>query len=112
MIDFIVNEKIITFGLLTSIFTATLIGSFKINIIEPMFEHALPSHTLDVNNDGKVDQLDFQILHDAGNYEKIRMKNKKIKWQTFLKDLLMWLIVIFLIYIIYKIIKSQKKNNN
>ena len=106
MIDFIKNEKIITIALFTSIFTATLIGSFKRNIIDPAFERVAPSHQLDfVPTDNKT--YTMESLLDAGNYDKkthadIHYRdNTRIKWQTFLKDLFVWLFIIFIIYIIY-----------
>jgi large-conductance mechanosensitive channel len=106
MIDFIKNEKIITIALFTSIFTATLIGSFKRNIIDPAFERVAPSHKLDfVPNSNQTHTM--QSLLDAGNYDKKQhaadhyADNARIKWQTFLKDLFIWLFIIFIIYIIY-----------
>jgi large-conductance mechanosensitive channel len=102
LFDFIIDERIISVGLLSSIFTATLIGSLKVNIIEPIFENIIPSQNLD------VDPTQTDILN-AGNYYPT--SSKQIRWQTFLKDLLMWFVVIIILYIIYKIIFKNKNNS-
>ena len=100
MIDFLINEKIITVGLITGVFTTSLIGSLKINILEPIFENIFKTDVIDVNNNGKLDSVDLQYSNDA-----IKKYAKQIRYKVFLKDLIMWILIILVIYIIYKFTK-------
>lgn len=112
MLQFLINEQILTIGSLSGIFTATLIGSFKSNIVEPVFEKLVPSSNLD-NDKKKIN--DYLNANNYGNTQtRESFTNDKIKWQTFIKDLLQWFIIIFIIYLIYKFIKYNfiKKNVN
>ena len=108
MLTFLLEEGVLTVGAMSGIFTATLLGSFKSNILDPFAENLIPSHHLD-----KHAQVQENIL-DANNYSKgteskSHFGNNKIKWQTFIKDLTLWLIIMFIIYIIWKkLIKKIK----
>lgn len=86
MFEFLSEHKILTFTLIGTIFSTMMITSMKSNLVEPFFEMILPSSKLDFNND---------------NTKKIY-----IKWQTFLRDLLVWFSIIFIIYLLYLINKT------
>jgi len=100
MIDFLINEKIITVGLITGVFTTSLIASLKANIMEPIFENIFKTDVIDVNNNGKLDSVDLQYSNDV-----IKKYARQIKYKVFLKDLIIWLLIILVIYIIYKFTK-------
>jgi len=109
MIEFIRDEKIITVGIITSIFTASLMGSFKLNILEPLVDRVIPIQVnYDINQDGKIDSNDIFYLHDAGNYGK-EPKKKDVRFDLFIKDLFMWVFIVFIIYLICNFIKSKTK---
>ena len=46
MIDFIAENKIITYTLIGGFFTTMLITSLRNNLVDPFFEKLIPSHTL------------------------------------------------------------------
>jgi large-conductance mechanosensitive channel len=109
MLTFLLEEGVLTVGAMSDIFTATLLGSFKSNILDPVAETLIPSHQLD-----KHAQIQENIL-DANNYSKesgsskSQFGNNKIKWQTFIKDLTLWVIIMFIIYLVWKkLIKKIK----
>jgi large-conductance mechanosensitive channel len=85
MIDFLVEESVITTGILSGTFTAQLLSSFKTNIIDPVFEKTLPSHKV----------CEKHPSHDPN-------KEHVIRWRTFLRDLLIWLVLMFIIYQLWK----------
>jgi large-conductance mechanosensitive channel len=97
MIDFILQEKILTIGAITGVYTSSLINSFVENITNPIFENLIPTYKLDIDGDGIPD---ITVVDQSKN---------KIKWQTFLKDLIIWLVVISLMFIIFNLINSEKK---
>ena len=125
MIDFIVEQKILSFALVTSVFTTALLMSLKNNIVEPVFEVAIPSYNLDIDGDGipdvKVidmkyfqqskDRNDINELYKPPGIDKIK-KSKQIKWKMFLKDFLIWLVIILVIYLLYSFLLVKKNNNN
>jgi len=99
MIEFILEQKILTIGAITGVYTSSLINSFVENISNPIFENLIPTYKLDIDGDGITD---ITVVDQSKN---------KIKWQTFLKDLIIWLVVISLMFIIFNLINSEKKNN-
>jgi predicted nucleic acid-binding Zn ribbon protein len=51
--------------------------------------------------DGIVDEKDQKIL------EEELKKNKKVKWQSFLRDLIVWIVLMIILYLLWtKIIKK------
>jgi large-conductance mechanosensitive channel len=109
MLSFLLEEGVLTIGAISGIFTNNLLISLKANIIDPLTENVVPNHKLDRNGDGVVDEKDEKILQ-----EELK-KNKQIKWQSFLRDLIVWLILMILLYLLWtKIIKKIIKvpNNN
>ena len=112
MLTFLIEEGVLTVGALSGIFTATLLGSFKNNILDPLSENVFPSYNLDKHAQ-QEDFGDQKNILDANNYNKSKFgKNKVPLWQTFLKDLVIWLLIMFIIYVIWnKLVKNIKKPN-
>ena len=116
MLTFLLEEGVLTVGALSGIFTATLLGSLKSNILDPISENIFPSHELDkhaqVNEQENFEPGKNNL--DANAYKsQFGKKNKIPLWQTFLKDLILWLIIMFIIYVIWKkLINNIKKPGN
>ena len=117
MLTFLLTEGVLTVGTISGIFTATLLGSLKTNIIDPLTEQVIPTHKLDNNgtekkekentNTGKENMVN---ILDANNYNFYDSKLKKIKWQTFLKDLITWVVIMFILYLVWKyLVKNIQK---
>jgi len=104
MLTFLLEEGVISVAAVSGIFTATLLGSLKGNILDPIAENIAPSHQLD-----KHAQPD---ILNANKYTKSEYGSNKIKWQTFLKDLIIWIIIMFILYLIWKKLISRIKNPN
>ena len=95
MITFLIQEGVITVGTLSGIFTAYMLNSCKQNIIDPVSESffSQTNFGLDLETDKPV--------------------NKIVKWKQFLKDFIIWTIIMVILYLIWKyIIKPVKGNNN
>lgn len=108
MLTFLLEEGVISVAAVSGIFTATLLGSFKTNILDPLAENVVPNHTLHPETD-KKEQMS-NIL-DANNYNIIDKKTHKILWKIFLKDLIIWIIIMFILYLIWNyLVKKIKKN--
>jgi large-conductance mechanosensitive channel len=91
MITFLLGEGILTIGIISSMFTQSMLASLKQNIIDP-FSHR-------VAEPGNTDNFtDTQI-------------NKNIKWKMFIKDFVVWIIVMFIIYLIWKYIPNPLNKN-
>ena len=106
MLTFLLEEGVISVGALSGIFTATLLGSLKSNLLDPLAEKFIPSHKLDPHDDKET----MTNILDANNYNKGQTPSK-IKWQTFLKDLVLWIIIMFILYLLWNyLIKKIKKN--
>ena len=107
MLTFLLEEGVISVGALSGIFTATMLGSFKSNILDPLSEKLIPSHKLDPTLVPKtIDQTkkkeNMANILDAGNYDFIDHTTHKIKWLIFLKDLIIWITIMFILYLIWK----------
>lgn len=89
MINFLLNENIITVMGVSGFFTTQLLASLKNNILDPMSHHLLPRRMF--KRDENFDQ-DKEI----------------IKWNSFLKDFIIWLILMYIIYLIWKHMKKTK----
>ena len=101
MINFLIEEGVLTIGAISGIFTNNLLVSLKSNIIDPLTENVIPANTLDRNGDGVVDEKDQKLLE-----EEIK-KNKQVKWQSFLRDLIVWIVLMSILYLLWtKIIKK------
>ena len=114
------QEGILTIGTISGIFTALLMNSFKNNIIDPVVEKVAPLDTLlDFMDDGKINnsnkinkpqsgsqnspqatpqgQQGQQHGNQFGGYGK-----DKIKWKVFLRDFITWLIIVYILYLVWK----------
>ena len=116
MIGFLLDEGVITVGTLSGLFTTGLLNSLKKNIIDPSIEKIAPSHKLDKNpsvgpsvspstsgssdtQTGKSNFGDmFPIPIGGGGFDG----SDNIKWQTFLKDLITWAVIMFFLYLFWK----------
>jgi large-conductance mechanosensitive channel len=81
MIEFLTTEGILGAGVLAGGFTNHLLESLRLNILTPLTEKFIPSHLLD--NDDKDTFIAVEPV--------------TIRWQTFLKDFIIWLIIMYII---------------
>jgi large-conductance mechanosensitive channel len=94
MLQFLTTEGILGAGVLAGGFTNHMLESLKMNILHPISEKFLPSHLLD--NDDKDTFINIAPV--------------TIKWQTFLKDFIIWLLIMYIIYnVSEKIFAKYKK---
>ena len=97
MLTFLLEEGVLSVAAISGIFTATLLGSFKGNVLDPLCETILPSHHLDKQSDKST----IKNILDVSN-TKSEFGSTKIKWQTFIKDLILWIIIMFILYLVWK----------
>ena len=130
MISFLLEEGVLTVGTLSGLFTTALLNSLKLNIIDPSIENIYPSYVNDnieavpprpknqSNQTSEISETDesksgfgdlFPIPH--GPPPPQTGKNL-IRWKTFLKDFITWLIIMFCLYIFWKRILQPLKNNH
>ena len=103
MITFLLEEGVLTVGALSGIFTTGLLTSLKNNIIIPSVEKLVPSHTLDTKEN-------LSDTEKSGILNELKPSHTTIvKWQTFLKDIIEWVIIMFLIYLFWKKILEPHK---
>ena len=102
MLSFLLDEGVVTIGVLSGLFTTSLLNSLKSNIIDPCIEKIVPSHKLD----GFTSLFPIPI----GTTDDTLPKNI-IRWQTFLKDFITWLIVMFIFYLFWKYVLVPRKLN-
>ena len=123
-----VQEGILTIGAVSGIFTALLMNSFKNNIIDPVVEKVAPlDKLLDFVDDGKLNnsnkkttpqsqgqtpqgqtpqgqqpkpQLSASIMQHGNQFGG--QDKDKIRWKVFLRDLVTWVIIIFVLYQVWK----------
>jgi len=106
MLSFLLEEGVITVGTLSGIFTAGMLNSFRINILEPLVENIVPTSKLD----GFSGSLENIINTPVNIAPPIDPAQKKIiKWQTFLRDFITWLIIIFCLYLFWKLVITKFK---
>ena len=116
MITFLLEEGVITVGTLSGIFTTGLLNSLKANIIDPGIENIFPSHILDVKKidqsnvgDNKSNFGDMFPLPTGSPETSPNLKSNTVRWQTFLKDFITWLVIMFCLYIFWKKILQPMK---
>ena len=111
MISFLLDEGVVTVGALSGIFTTALLNSFKANIVDPGIERLCPSHKLDSQSAPPSSSSSSPISQDKSNFANMFPlpmgtptggPKDLIKWQTFLKDFITWLIIMFCLYIFWK----------
>jgi large-conductance mechanosensitive channel len=106
MLTFLFEEGVLTVGTLSGIFTAGMLNSFRTNILEPLSENILPVSKLD----GFSGNLENIMNPAVKIQEELTQTQKKIiRWQTFLKDLIMWLFIMFFLYIFWKFVLQRFK---
>ena len=85
MLSFLLAENILSVVVLGGFFTSHLLMSLKNNMLEPIACIVFPDH-----------------FFDQGNLDK------HVKWKLFLKDLVMWIIMMYIFYLIWtKILKKS-----
>lgn len=89
MWGFLIQNGVLNPGIVCSVFTNTLMMSFKTNIIDPCSHHIAPQHYFCEDDDDRED---------------------KIKWKLFARDLIMWLCVIIIIFLIYTHVLNKNTN--
>ena len=97
MINFLLEESIISVGTVAGFFTAHLLNSLKTNIVEPIAENIIESKHLDKR---------CKVNTPLEEYN-----NVYIKWQTFLRDFITWLIIITILYFVWNKFYIPYKNN-
>jgi len=57
-------------------------------------------------------QENMTNILDASNYTVYDTKAKKIKWKLFVKDLVIWIIIMFILYLLWKYLIKKILNKN
>ena len=105
MISFLLEEGVLTVGTMSGLFTAAMLNSFRINILDPVIEKVYPSDNLDIS---KLDSASQIIMNKTDPSQDAKAM---IKWQTFLRDFITWMIVMFGLYLFWKnVLQKYKKN--
>lgn len=104
MISFLLEEGVITVGTLSGLFTTALLNSLKSNIIDPSIENIVPSVNITPPPlPEPKDKSNFADMFPIPMGHPIEQSQKKvIKWKIFLKDLLTWIIVMSILYFVWK----------
>jgi len=116
MISFLLEEGVITVGTLSGIFTTALLNSLKTNIIDPSINTLVPPHKLDAlpqqpsTNKSDETKSGFSDLFPLPIGTNTNTTNI-IRWQTFLKDVITWIIIMFFLYIFWKKVLHPAKLN-
>ena len=107
MISFLLEEGVLTVGTMSGLFTAAMINSFRINILDPTIEKMYPSSKLDKN----ISSLDSASQIIMNQTDPAQDAKSMIKWQTFLRDFITWVVVMFALYLFWKNVlqKYRKK---
>ncbi len=100
LLDFILKERFLTLTVICSVVTMQFVGSFKINILDPILDFAIPEE--------KIDFLNVTIRDGIGEH-KYDTKKLTLDFGQVLKEFIKWLFVIFLIYVLY--IQIEKNSN-
>jgi large-conductance mechanosensitive channel len=109
MLSFLFQEGVITVGTISGLFTASMLNSFRVNILEPSLENLVPNHKLDTSQFEETDESSLEnIMKLQVNAEK-KKKTHVIKWQTFLKDFITWLLLMFCLYLFWKKVLTKYK---
>lgn len=106
MLEFYSAYGVISPPAMVGVFTGLLMNSFHMNIMKPMSEKIAPSHTLDIctkNNSSSKDSGNTEINNTVYNIQ-IDEHAHKLRWQTFLRDLFLWIVTLFVFYIVFKFI--------
>ena len=107
MISFLFEEGVLTVGTMSGLFTAAMLNSFRVNILEPSIDIVLPSYLLDNQFDNILDPSNIVMNGGDNNTGNSSNNKNNIKWQTFLRDLITWLIVMCCLYIFWKSVLNK-----
>jgi len=89
MLNFLINENILGVAPICGLFTTHMFVSLKNNILDPAAHKLFPT--------------DF--FGDSTDSNKL---NANIKWKLFLKDFILWMIIMATVYIIWaKLLKRS-----
>ena len=103
MFDFFLDEGVLTVGAVTGIFTANMLNSLKGNVVDPFIENLIPSHKLDSEPESQTTEKFADIMTTKIEPPPKQPPGpKKIKWQTFLRDFITWVILMVFMYLIWK----------
>jgi large-conductance mechanosensitive channel len=109
MISFLLEEGVLTVGTMSGLFTAAMLNSFRINILDPTIEKMYPSSKLDSPSLSTLDSASQIVMNQT---DPAQHAKSIVKWQTFLRDFITWVIVMFLLYLFWKnVLKKYKKQN-
>jgi large-conductance mechanosensitive channel len=111
MFSFLLEEGVITVGTISGLFTASMLNSFRLNILEPTLENLVPSYKLDISQFGES-SLENIMKVQASITGKDPKLAKVIKWQTFLKDFITWVFLMFCLYLFWKKVLHKYKKTN
>ena len=108
MISFLLEEGVLTVGTMSGLFTAAMLNSFRINILDPTIEKMYPSSKLDKPSVSSLDSASQIVMNKTDPEQDAK---SIIKWQTFLRDFITWAVVMFLLYLFWKNVlqKYRKK---
>jgi len=110
MISFLLQEGVITIGTISGIFTALLLNSLKHNIIDPVVEKTCPtthlttpqsSSSVPSSSNGKEKNDNSfslnNLTHQFGGPSKTC-----INWKLFIRDFVTWLVIMIILYLVWK----------
>jgi len=92
LLDFILREKVITITAICSIVTMSFISTFKINIFDPILDFMIPEEKIDFMN---------VTIREGLHQERYETKRLTLDFGQVLKELIKWVFVIFLVYLLY-----------
>jgi len=110
MISFMLQEGILTVGTVSGIFTAFLLNSLKNNIIDPCVEKVAPTHKCtNVDQNNTTPDNTSNKSNSNNSLPNIQFGNQfgghgkdEVKLKLFLRDFITWLIIIFILYLVWK----------
>lgn len=92
VVQFLLNERLLTIAVLGSVVTFQFISTFKINIIDPLLDFALPS-----------DKFNFMNIVLKDGEEQVMFERKiSLGIGVFLKEFIKWIVAILMIYLLAK----------
>ena len=107
MISFLLEESVLTATTLSSVFTVGLLNSLRNNILDPSFEKFWPHHLIN-DKESLTDNLPGSLTIPPVPPNK----SNCLRWKTFLKDFVYWLIIMFFIFTIWKYVFHPIKMKN
>lgn len=126
MFSFLLEEGVLTVGTMSGLFTAAMLNSFRVNILEPVIEHVVPSHILDTTGADVIMQPTVNLSEKDKTLIKSNLDGststtqpssslnpkKIVKWKTFLRDFITWVLVMLVLYMLWKHVLQKFKKKN